>query len=52
MLRKSKNATLNRAKREKRDEFYTPIEAVNEELGHYFKFFNGKTVLRVWEKEV
>lgn len=44
MVRKSKNATLNRAKREKRDEFYTPIEAVNEELGHYFKFFNGKTV--------
>lgn len=38
------NANLNRAKREKNDEFYTQLTDIEKELVHYKDFFNGKTV--------
>lgn len=39
------NKNLNNAARAKKDEFYTRIEDINNELYHYQKFFAGKTVL-------
>lgn len=40
----SKNSKLGAAKRAKKDEFYTPIEAVQDELSHYKHHFADKTV--------
>jgi hypothetical protein len=37
--------TLAEAKRNKKDEFYTRLEDIEEELKHYKNFFKGKTVL-------
>lgn len=38
------NASLNKAKRAKEDEFYTQREDIERELSHYKDFFNGKVV--------
>lgn len=38
------NANLSRAKKAKNDEFYTRLEDIQEELHHYEKHFEGKTV--------
>ena len=39
------NKNLNKAKEAKKDEFYTQLEDVNNELRHYREHFRGKTVL-------
>ena len=39
------NKNLNKAKEAKKDEFYTQLEDINNELKHYRKHFRGKTVL-------
>ena len=39
------NKNLNRAKEAKKDEFYTQLEDINNELRHYREHFRGKTVL-------
>lgn len=39
------NKNLNRAKEAKKDEFYTQLEDINNELKHYREHFRGKTVL-------
>lgn len=39
------NKNLNRAKEAKKDEFYTQLEDINNELRHYRDHFRGKTVL-------
>ena len=39
------NKRFDNAKRNKNDEFYTRIEDIEKELGHYKDFFRGKTVL-------
>ena len=39
------NKNLNSAARAKKDEFYTRLEDIENELKHYQKFFAGKTVL-------
>lgn len=39
------NKNLSRAKAAKKDEFYTQLEDINNELLHYTKQFSGKTVL-------
>ena len=39
------NKNLNSAARAKKDEFYTQIRDIENELYHYQKFFAGKTVL-------
>ena len=36
---------LNKAKEAKKDEFYTQLEDINNELKHYREHFRGKTVL-------
>ena len=41
----AKNKNLNSAARAKKDEFYTQIGDIENELRHYQKFFAGKTVL-------
>jgi len=41
----AKNKNLNSAARAKKDEFYTQIADIENELRHYQKFFAGKTVL-------
>ena len=38
------NARLQQARRNKKDEFYTQLSDIEEELKHYRSFFNGKTV--------
>lgn len=38
------NSAFNRAKKAKRDEFYTRIEDVEQELDHYSDHFEGKTI--------
>ena len=38
------NSNLHRARRAKNDEFYTQYETIEEELIHYKKHFEGKTV--------
>ena len=37
-------ASLNRAKKEKKDEFYTQRSDIEEELGHYAPYFRNKVV--------
>lgn len=39
------NKNLNKAKVAKKDEFYTQLEDINNELRHYREHFRGKTVL-------
>ncbi len=39
------NKNLNKAKEAKKDEFYTQLEDINNELHHYREHFRGKTVL-------
>lgn len=39
------NAALNRANKAKKDEFYTQLPDIENELKHYRKHFAGKTVL-------
>ena len=39
------NKNLNAAKTAKKDEFYTQLEDINNELKHYREHFRGKTVL-------
>ena len=41
----SNNKNLARAKKEKNDEFYTPISAIANEVIHYKKHFKDKVVL-------
>lgn len=39
------NNSLNKAKKEKKDEFYTQLSDIENELKHYKEHFRGKTVL-------
>ncbi len=39
------NTILNKAKNAKKDEFYTQLDDINNELRHYKEHFRGKTVL-------
>ena len=39
------NKNLNAAKEAKKDEFYTTLEDINNELRHYHEHFREKTVL-------
>ena len=39
------NSDLNAAKKAKKDEFYTQLSDIQEELRHYKEHFRGKTVL-------
>ena len=39
------NKNLNKAKEAKKDEFYTQLEDINNELRHYREHFRGKIVL-------
>ena len=39
------NSQLHKAKKAKKDEFYTRLEDINNELKHYREHFRGKTVL-------
>jgi len=41
----AKNATLNKAKDAKHDDYYTRYEDIQAELNHYENHFEGKTVL-------
>lgn len=41
----AKNSQLNSAKNAKKDEFYTQLSDIENELKHYKKHFQGKTVL-------
>ena len=43
--RASKNTSLNRANVAKKDEFYTQLSDIENELKHYHKHFKNKTVL-------
>ena len=45
MKEKSQNANLQKAKKEKNDEFYTQLCDIENELKHYKEHFRGKTVL-------
>lgn len=40
----ARNATLNKAKEAKNDEYYTRYEDIQSELNHYEEHFKGKTV--------
>lgn len=40
----SKKKSLDGAKRDKKDEFYTQLEDIEKELAHYTQHFKGKTV--------
>jgi len=39
------NASLNKAAKAKKDEFYTQLSDIERELAHYDAHFQGKTVL-------
>lgn len=41
----AKNSNLHAAKTAKNDEFYTQFDDIQNELNHYTKHFEGKTVL-------
>lgn len=41
----AKNSTLGKAKKAKKDEFYTQLTDIEKELRHYTEHFRGKTVL-------
>ena len=42
MAKTTGNARLQQARRNKKDEFYTQLSDIEEELKHYRSFFNGK----------
>ena len=44
-MAKNDNSSLGRAKKQKKDEFYTRLEDIERELAHYKEHFRGKTVL-------
>lgn len=44
MARTQKNSALQKAKREKNDEFYTQLEDIELEMSHYRQHFIGKTI--------
>ena len=44
-MSKNDNSSLGRAKKQKKDEFYTRLEDIERELAHYKGHFRGKTVL-------
>ena len=44
MVEKSQNKNLNKAKFNKKDEFYTQLSDIERELKHYKKHFKGKVV--------
>ena len=44
-MAKNGNSSLGRAKKQKKDEFYTRLEDIERELAHYKAHFRGKTVL-------
>ena len=44
MAKTTGNARLQQARRNKKDEFYTQLSDIEEELKYYRSFFNGKTV--------
>ena len=44
-MAKNDNSSLGRAKKQKKDEFYTRLEDIERELAHYKAHFRGKTVL-------
>lgn len=44
MAKATGNARLQQARRNKKDEFYTQLSDIENELKHYRDFFNGKTV--------
>ncbi|MFA5247940.1 MAG: adenine-specific methyltransferase EcoRI family protein [Candidatus Paceibacterota bacterium] len=44
MTTTSKNCQLNKAKKDKQDEFYTQMSDIEKELKHYKEYFKGKTV--------
>ena len=44
-MAKNDNSNLGRAKKQKKDEFYTRLEDIERELAHYKPHFKGKTVL-------
>jgi len=44
-MAKNTNSNLERAKKQKKDEFYTRLEDIERELAHYKEHFKGKTVL-------
>ena len=44
-MARNDNSSLGRAKKQKKDEFYTRLEDIERELAHYKEYFRGKTVL-------
>ncbi|WP_076922837.1 adenine-specific methyltransferase EcoRI family protein [Pseudoalteromonas sp. SK20] len=44
MVEKAQNKNLNKAKSNKKDEFYTQLSDIERELKHYKKHFKGKVV--------
>lgn len=44
-MARNDNSSLGRAKKQKKDEFYTRLEDIERELAHYKEHFRGKTVL-------
>ena len=44
-MAKNDNSNLGRAKKQKKDEFYTRLEDIERELAHYKQHFRDKTVL-------
>jgi hypothetical protein len=44
MAKSAKNTNLQKAKKEKNDEFYTQLSDIENELKHYTQHFAGKTV--------
>ena len=44
-MAKGGNSTLGKAKKQKKDEFYTQLVDIEREVGHYWTHFKGKTVL-------
>ncbi|MDD5769902.1 MAG: adenine-specific methyltransferase EcoRI family protein [Candidatus Gracilibacteria bacterium] len=44
MTKKSSNANLRKANKNKNDEFYTQLSDIEKELGHYKEHFKGKTI--------
>ena len=44
-MAKNDNSSLGRAKKQKKDEFYTRLEDIERELAHYKGHFKGKSVL-------
>ena len=44
-MAKNDNSSLGRAKKQKKDEFYTRLEDIERELAHYKQHFRDKTVL-------